>query len=313
MAWTQTLEAWDLLDSAQASGAMVAAALRVRGAECQVTTIAGERGSTDFVRIAFPGHRGRSRSGEAPTLGIIGRLGGIGARPDRIGFVSDADGAITAIACALKLAAMQREGDLLPGDVIVTTHICPRAFIHDTPTVQMMMSPVDIATMNAHEVDPAMEAILSVDTTRGNRVLNHKGIAISPTIKEGYILRPADDLLDIYQWVTGTPPVVLPLATQDITPYGNGLRHINSIVQPSTATTAPVVGVALTAVVPVPGSATGASQAGDIETAVRLCLEVAKAYGAGRCEFYDQREYDELVARYGSMRHLQTLGQGVRA
>ncbi|MDR7521741.1 MAG: DUF1177 domain-containing protein [Armatimonadota bacterium] len=292
---------------------MVAAALRVRGAECQVTTVAGARGSTDFVRVVFPGHHGRSRGGEARTLGIIGRLGGIGARPDRIGLVSDADGAITAIACALKLAAMQREGDLLPGDVIVATHICPRAFIHDTPTVPMMMSPVDIATMNAHEVDPAMEAILSVDTTRGNRVLNHKGIAISPTVKEGYILRTSDDLLDIYQWVTGLPPVVLPLATQDITPYGNGLRHINSIMQPSTATTAPVVGVALTAVVAVPGSATGASQAADIETAVRFCLEVAKAYGAGRCEFYDQREFDALVARYGSMRHLQTLGQGVHA
>ncbi len=311
MAWTQTLEAWDLLDSARASGDRVAAVLRARGAECRVTTIAGERGSTDFIRAVFPGLSGRSAGGEARTLGIIGRLGGIGARPDRIGLVSDADGAITAIACALKMADMRTTGDRLPGDVIVATHVCPRAFIQQTPTVPMMMSPVDIATMNAHEVDPAMEAILSIDTTRGNRVVNHKGIAISLPVKEGYILRAMDAMLDLYQWVTGIPPVIVPLATQDITPYGTGLRHINSILQPSTATAAPVVGVALTSEVPVPGSATGASQAGDIEMAVRFCLEIAKAYGAGTCDFYDQGEFEELLGRFGPMRHLQTHGQAV--
>ncbi len=311
MAWTQTLEAWDLLDSAHATGARVAAALRARGVECQVTTITGERGSTDFIRVVFPGVRGRSGGGDARTLGIIGRLGGIGARPDRIGLVSDADGAITAVACALKAADMRKEGDPLPGDLIVATHVCPRAFIHPTPTVPMMMSPVDIATMNTHEVDPAMEAILSIDTTRGNRVVNHKGIAISLPVKEGFVLRAVEGMLDIYQWVTGIPPVIVPLATQDITPYGTGLRHINSILQPSVATTAPVVGVALTAEVPVPGSATGASQTADIETAVRFCLEVAKAYGQGACNFYDQKEFDELIGRYGPMRHLQTPGQAV--
>ncbi|MEX0633482.1 DUF1177 domain-containing protein [Serratia ureilytica] len=41
--------------------------------------------------------------------------GGIGARPTRIGLVSDGDGAIAAIAAALKLAEMQRKGDTLPG------------------------------------------------------------------------------------------------------------------------------------------------------------------------------------------------------
>lgn len=311
MALTQTQEAWDLLDSAKVTGERVATVLRARGADCQVTTITGERGATDFIRVLFPGARGKSQKGDTRTLGIIGRLGGIGARPDRLGLVSDADGAITAVACALKIADMRREGDTLPGDVIVATHICPRAFVHETPTVPMMMSPVDIATMNRYEVDPAMDAILSIDTTRGNRVVNHRGMAISLPVKDGYILRIPDALLDVYQWVTGIPPVILPLSTQDITPYGTGLRHINSILQPSVATSAPVVGVALTAVVPVPGSATGASQVTDIETATRFCLEVAKVYGGGTCEFYDQKEYEELIARYGPMRHLQTHGQTV--
>ena len=62
---------------------------------------------------------------------------------------------------------------------------------------------------------------------------------------------------------------------------------MNSVLQPATSTDAPVVGVALTAEVAVPGSATGASHPGDIELAVRFCLEVAKAFGQGRCRFYE--------------------------
>jgi hypothetical protein len=309
MSWRHVLEAFDLLDSAHVTGERVAAVLRARDLDCRVERIEGPHGTTDIVRIFVPGARGRAGGGDARTLGIIGRLGGIGARPARLGLVSDADGAITAIACALKLADMRREGDVLPGDVILATHICPRALVRETPTVPMMMSPVDMAVLNAREVDPAMEAIISVDTTRGNRVVNHKGIAISFPVKEGYILPAPDALLDLYQWVTGRPPVILPLTTQDITPYGTGLRHINSILQPATATRAPVIGLALTAETMVPGSATGASDAADIEVAVRFCLEVAKAFGAGACDFYDAREFDELVARFGPMTRLQTTGQ----
>jgi hypothetical protein len=75
-------------------------------------------------------------------------------------------------------------------------------------------------------------------------------------------------------------------------------------------TDAPVVGVALTAEVAVPGSATGASHAVDIEQAVRFCLEVAKAFGQGKCRFYDGEEWTRIQARYGSMKVLQTMGRG---
>jgi hypothetical protein len=171
-----------------------------------------------------------------------------------------------------------------------------------------MGGPVDTATMNRHEVHPAMDAILAVDTTRGNLVLNRRGVAISPTVKEGYILKVSPDLLRILSHVTGQMPMVLPITTQDITPYGNGIDHLNSILQPATATDAPVVGVALTAETAVPGCASGASQVVDIEMAVRFCLEVAKAFGQGSCAFYDSVEFDRLVTLYGSMKHLQTLG-----
>ena len=107
-----------------------------------------------------------------------------------------------------------------------------------------MDSPIDMETMNRMEVDPRMEAIVSIDTTKGNRIINVNGIAISPTTKEGYILPVANDLMDVMTRVTGKMPQVFALSQQDITPYGNDLYHLNSILQPTTATTAPVVGVA---------------------------------------------------------------------
>ena len=78
-------------------------------------------------------------------------------------------------------------------------------------------------------------------------MINTRGFAISPTVKEGYILRTSEDLLELMQITTGKLPYVFPLATQDITPYGNDVHHLNSVLQPCTATNAPVVGVAITA------------------------------------------------------------------
>src|SRR5579884_4225532 len=110
--------------------------------------------------------------------------------------------------CGLELARLREGGDHLPGDVIVATHICPRASIRPHHPVPFMVSPIDQQTMNRHEVDPAMDALLCVDTTRGNRILNRRGLAITPTVKEGYILRVSEDLLDIVEAVTGRPPAV---------------------------------------------------------------------------------------------------------
>ena len=305
----QVLDVLDVLDDPAASGARVAELLHAHGARhVSVEPVAGERGTTDFVKVVVPGARGRHAGGDAPTLGVIGRLGGVGARPSRIGYVSDGDGAAASLAAALKLADMARRGDALPGDVILATHVCPHAPPVPHEPVPFMGSPVDIATMNRFEVDPAMDALLSIDTTKGNRVVNHRGIAISPTVCEGWILRVSEDLLDVLQRVTGRLPVVFPLTMQDITPYGNDVYHLNSILQPATATAAPVVGVAITAEVAVPGSGTGASHEVDIELAARYAVEVAKDFGAGQLRFHDPAELARLVRLYGEMRRLQTPG-----
>lgn len=305
----QVLQAYELLDRSDASGSEFAEFLKENGAEdVTVTKIKGKKGSTDGIKIFISGKEGKSSGGSAPTLGIIGRLGGLGARPSMTGFVSDGDGALTALAIALKLVKMKKQGDVLPGDVIITTHICPDAPTREHKPVPFMDSPIDIEAMNKHEVLPEMDAILSIDTTKGNRVINHKGFAISPTIKEGYILKVSEDLLSIMEIVTGDLPVVFPVAQQDITPYGNGLYHINSILQPAVATDAPVVGVAITTRTPVAGCATGASHFGDIEMAGRFVIEVAKLYGKGQCSFYDEDEYERLIKLYGKMDRFQTLG-----
>lgn len=308
------LDVVDLLDSPTTSGEALADYLRAQGApgaEISVVNVPGRNDlSTDFVRVLVPGLRGASSGGDAPTLGIIGRLGGAGARPERIGFVPDGDGAAAALTAAAKLLRMSARGDRLAGDVIVATHVTGWAPTEPHDPVPFMGSPVDMGTMNSHEVDPRMDAILSIDTTKGNRSINHRGIAISPTVKQGYILRASEDLIAMVETVTGVPAVVFALATQDITPYGNDLHHLNSILQPAVAATVPVVGVAITTQVPVAGCATGASHATDIELAARLAVETAKYYGTGQVAFYDEDQFDHLVTLYGEATHLQTLGAG---
>lgn len=309
MSLKYTMEVMELLDDANASGEMVVQLFE--GFEhCEATyeTVKGHSGLTDFVKVIIKGIDGKLGGGNAPSLGIVGRLGGLGARPNRIGFVSDGDGAAAAVAIALKMANMSIKGDRLPGDIYVTTHICPNAPTQPHEPVDFMGSPVDILTMNEYEVVPEMDAVLSIDTTKGNRIINHRGIALSPTVKSGYVLKFCDDLLRIMEMSTGDLPVTFAVTTQDITPYGNDVYHINSILQPAVATDAPVVGVAITAKTAVPGSGTGASHEVDVAQAVRFCIEVAKEYTQNLFEFYDVAEFNRLEKLYGSMKHLQTVG-----
>src|SRR5215472_8576677 len=288
------------LDSARASGRTVVELLApYPAASITVEEVRSDKGKTDFVKIVIAGTQGHLRGGTARTLGIVGKLGGLGARPKRIGLVSDGDGAVAAVAIALKIARMQMEGDPLPGDVIISTHICPDAPTRPHQPVEFMVSPVGVEEMNAREVFPEMDAVLSIDTTKGNRILNHRGFAISPTVKEGYILRVADDLVRIMETTTGRPAVTFPITMQDITPYGN------SILQPSIATDAPVVGVAISAETVVPGSATGASHEIDIAAVVKFAVEVAKEFGRATAEFYYAKEFARLNELYGSMHHLR--------
>ena len=311
MLYKQFLELFDILDSASASGAQVVEYFKSIVPDCKVETypLNGPKGHTDMVRLMVPGKNGKTNGGTAKTLGILGRLGGLGARPERIGFVSDGDGALVALAVGAKLLDMQKKGDFLEGDVFISTHVCPDAPTAPHDPVPFMNSPVETWQVNKEEVTDALDAVLVVDTTKGNRIINHRGFAISPTVKEGWILRTSEDLLEKMQITTGQLPHVFPLTMQDITPYGNDVYHLNSVLQPCTATDAPVVGVAIAAEVMVPGCATGATHVVDVEEAARFMLEVAKDFGRGNLKFYDEEEYARLQKLYGPMKHLQTLGK----
>lgn len=329
MIYRQLLDLFDILDSPSASGQAVVDYLRTIDPECDAETYAlvGAKGSTDMVRVRIPGSQGRASGGDAPTIGLLGRLGGIGARPERIGFVSDGDGALCALACAAKLIDMRVKGDVLPGDVFVSTHVCPHAPTAPHKPVPFMGSPVSMAEVNREEVAGSavavqaegvsqessvgqwpLDAVLSVDTTKGNRIMNHRGFMISPTVKDGVILPVADDLVILMEIATGRPARTFPLSQFDITPYGNGLYHLNSILQPATATYAPVVGVAVTTETTVPGCATGATHLEDVAEAGTFMIEVAKAFGAGDCRFYDEDELALFHARYGEFTVLQGMG-----
>lgn len=306
MALKQVLDIIDLLDRPEINGQDIADLFASRGLEgMNVEPVATELGSTSFLKLTIPGTDGRSTGGAAPTMGIIGFLGGVGARPAVVGLVSDGDGAVTALSAGLKLVDMYALGDRLTGDVILTTHVSPNAPVRPHEPVPFMGSPVGMEEMCERLVDPHMDAILSIDTTKGNRIINNRGFAISPTVKEGYVLRVSESLLSLQEWVTGRRPAVFAVTTQDITPYANELYHLNSILQPATVTDVPVVGVAITAETAVPGCASGASHEVDIEVAARFVVETSKAFTAGRAHFYDQEEFDRLVRLYGTMSYLQ--------
>ena len=305
----EVLETVEVLDSPAADGRAVAALFEsFPDITWETTHLEGDKGSTDVVKIMVPGVDGKSGGGSAPTLGILGTLGGIGARPEVLGLVSDADGAVVALAAGLKLARMAERGDRCPGDIILATHICPEAPTLPHEPTPFMGSPISMDQQIRAETSPDMDAVLSVDTTKGNRVINHQGFAISPPVKEGYILRVSDDLLNIMEWVTGDFPAVFAVTTQDITPYGNGLDHINSIMQPAVVVDCPVVGLALTTRSAVPGCASGANMPYALESATRFCVEVAKVFGRGGCRFYNEEQFALLKELYGSMNHLRTGG-----
>ena len=85
----QVIEAFELLDSSTVSGADAVSYLESIHPEADAWTYplagTGEKAgkSTDMVKVRIPGSRGKSRGGDAPTIGLLGRLGGIGARPER--------------------------------------------------------------------------------------------------------------------------------------------------------------------------------------------------------------------------------------
>lgn len=186
MALKQVLETVELLDRPAVAGSDVAQLFATRGfADVEVASVEGEQGATSFVKLRIPGRRGKAAGGTAPTLGVLGILGGVGARPEVVGLVSDADGAVAAVATGLKLVDMYRAGDRLVGDVIVGTHVCADAPVVPHDPVPFMGSPVSMSVKLERLVDPEMDALLSVDTTKGTGSSITAALRFPPWSKRG--------------------------------------------------------------------------------------------------------------------------------
>lgn len=314
MIFEHLVNLYNILDDPQVNGNNVINYLKSINPSFEYETypLFGKEGFTEMTKILIKGSNGRAKNGEAKTLGVLGRLGGIGARPHVKGFVSDGDGALSVLTLASELLTMKAKGEELEGDVYISTHICPDAPTMSHNPVDFMSSPVETYQINQEELvntKVKIDGILSVDTTKGNRIYNKRGFAITPTVKEGYILRVSEDLLNLMEWVTGELPGVLPITMQDITPYGNDIFHINSILQPSVVTNLPTVGIAITTESVVPGCMSGATNITDLEMTTRYILEVCKAFGEGKCGLYDEEEFKLMKDKYGDMTILQSKGR----
>ncbi len=72
---------------------------------------------------------------------------------------------------------------------------------------------------------------MSIDATKANLVVKGRGgFAITPTIKDGWILKVSEDLINIYMWITGHLPIIVPITLQDVLPFSTPVYHINSII-----------------------------------------------------------------------------------
>lgn len=310
MALKQTIEAYELLDSAYVDGPALVEVFKGRGVDdVSSWRLHGEKGFADIISINFPGKHGKTSGGNAPTLNIAGSLGGIGGRPEITGIVSDADGAVVAIASGLKIADMRMKGDFLEGDVIIRTNICPNAPTLPHDPLPFMANWIDYGELANQIMVENADGILKPETAKGIRILNQKGFAISCTVKEGWMLRVSPDALDIMERVTGRRAAVVPTTMQDVTPFANDIYHLCGLVEVPHGIKAPTIGVAITAEVAVPGAAPFVSSVSDMEEAVRFCVSVAIDFGKGQFKFFDEDEFNKIISLYGPMDYLQTIGK----
>lgn len=260
-------------------------------------------GMIDFVRVVIPGKNGKLRCGQAATLSLVGRCDRYQSHQVHKPILPATDGAVVSLTCALKLAEMQSKGQFLAGDVIVTTRLYPDGFLLPHESVDFIHSATDIETMNEYEIDQTADAFLSIGIQKDNQILKHNCYAISPTVKQAYILSISKDLLRIMEQSSGLNATTFPVTTLDITPYGNGVDHFNSVLQPAIATDAPVVGIIISA--DEKSESTYVRNEVDISTVVKFIIQVAKEFGQGTCSFFDYYEFALLKSLYGSQSHLQ--------
>ena len=75
----------------------------------EITPFKSDLGTTEFIKVLFPGLDGKSAGGKSPTMGIIGSNGGLRLPGPYPGLASDADGCIVGLAVGLKILRCVRQ------------------------------------------------------------------------------------------------------------------------------------------------------------------------------------------------------------
>ncbi len=117
MLMKQIIDAYEVLDSAYVTGKKVEEVLSTIKPDADITVyeLKGPKGTTDMLKVRIPGRKAKQKAEVRRPLDFLDVSGELGARTERIGFVSDGDGALAAVALAAKLLDMQNKGDMLDG------------------------------------------------------------------------------------------------------------------------------------------------------------------------------------------------------
>lgn len=247
-------------------------------------------GNVPYIKALYEG-------GGNKRVEVLGRLGAIQMSQFK-GLVSDADGAIIALTVLAELKRLEEKGIKLNLDVSFVTNVALNAKLIPHKPFDFMVPEVGLDDALKEEVDPKASFIISIDSTKGNRLAKFDDFALTHVVLNGYILRVSDEVVDIYNRVTGHEVYLVSLTTGDLTPLDFNVYHISTLISPWLYTTSPVLGIATVSKQMVPGYATGVMDLNMLERASRFIIELLKHIGLGG-KVYDEREYEELVKKLG--------------
>ncbi|MEJ2776244.1 DUF1177 domain-containing protein [Sulfolobus sp. SCGC AB-777_L09] len=258
-------------------------------------------GEVTFIKAYYKG-------GGKDRIEILGRLGAIQMQGINKGVVSDADGAIITLAVLFELLNLREKGIEFDIDVSLITNISLKAKLIPHKPFDFMVPLVGLDEALKEEVDPKASLILSIDSTKGNRLAKFDDFALTHVIKDGYILKLSDEVIDIYNRVTGHEIYLIPLTTGDLTPLDFNVYHISTLVSPWLYTSSPVIGIATVSKQLIPGYVTGVMNIDMLEHASRFCLEVIKFIEGGG-KVYNEEELKVLKELLGesNLRKVQRI------
>ncbi|BAB67660.1 DUF1177 domain-containing protein [Sulfurisphaera tokodaii] len=248
-------------------------------------------GEVPYIKVLYKG-------GGKDKIEILGRLGAIQMINTNKGLVSDADGAIITLTTLFELLDLMDKGIVFDIDIVFVTNLATKAKLIPHKPFDFMVPLMGLDDALKIEVDPTASFILSIDSTKGNRLAKYDDFALTHVIKDGYILKLHDNVIDIYNRVTEHEIYMVPLTTGDLTPLDYNVYHISTLISPWLYTSSPVIGLATVSKQVIPGYDTGVQNLTMFEHASRFCVELIKYLEKGG-KVYDENELMELESKLG--------------